>query len=273
MARAPRGYDARYPAGLLVWVSAGELGGIPEAFFPALDQFGMVAIGAENSGNAREINDRIQLALDGAATAQARFHIDSRRVYIAGISGGAKIAMMTWACFPDVFAGAIPIVGLASYKDTPAGAAGVWPALFAKPGPAHFKTLAKQRAAVMTGPPDFNYENILPMSEAMARDGLSIRVFEYADMGHTLPTPERFTEALSWIDEPYRTLRAEESQRAQRMLDEYLAVNTPMAAPGAQGAQALDAVMAAGPWTEAAWKAAAIAAGHGASATAPATAP
>lgn len=274
LVRAPRNYDPRTPAGLLVWVAAGESGEIPAVFFPALDELGCVAIGAANSGNSREINDRIQLALDGAATAQSRFHIDPRRVYVAGISGGAKIAAMTWACFPDVFAGAVPIVGMASYKDTPAGAQGVWPALFARPAAPLFRTLKAQRAAVMTGPPDFNYQNIIPMVEAISRDGIAVRVFEYLDMGHTLPTPERFRESFTWIDEPYRLTRAEEAGAAQRLLDDFLATWSPGTPPDESAITALNAVMDAGPWTPAAWKAVEILSGSGITPpTAPAKAP
>lgn len=255
LVRTPREYDPRSPAGLLVWVSAGERGDIPEGFFPALDELGLVVISAENSGNTRPVNDRIQLALDGAATAQTRFHIDPSRIYIAGISGGAKIATMAWGCFPDVFAGAVAIVGLASYKDTPAGREGIWPALFAQPRGEMFQLLTSHRLAAMTGPPDFNYRNMLPMAEAMRRDGLEIRIFDYADMGHTLPTPERFSEALRWVDEPARASRSEACARAQHMLEEFLAVHPAKGPFDDTALRSLDAVMNAAPWSPAAWKA------------------
>lgn len=255
LVRLPRGYQPRRPCGLLVWVAAGELGEIPESFDQSLDELGLIAISAAQSGNARAVNDRLQLALDGAATAQARFHIDSRRVYVAGISGGAKVATMTWACFPDVFSGAVAIVGLASYKDTPAGTGGAWPALFAKPALPLFRRLASQRLAAVTGGRDFNHENMLPMAEAMRRDGLQVRVFNHADMGHTLPTAERFREALDWIDEPYRRLRSEETHEAGRRLDAYLAEFGGEAPRESRALDGLRLVMESGPWSEAAWRA------------------
>ena len=101
--RLPRGYSAKRPAGLLIWINAGIDGHIPDVFFPALDELGMVGVGIRKVENERPVADRYQLAFDAFATASKRFHIDPRRVYLTGISGGGRISSILAACFPDYF--------------------------------------------------------------------------------------------------------------------------------------------------------------------------
>jgi len=109
IARPPAGYHPDRPAGLVVWIDPTDRGAPPAVLHDVCDELNLVAVGAANSGNGRPFVDRMQLALDAAATAQARFHIHPDRVYLVGFSGGGRIASMMLACFPDLFAGAVPI--------------------------------------------------------------------------------------------------------------------------------------------------------------------
>lgn len=256
-ARAPKGYDPRSPAGLLVWVHASPNGQPPATIFPVADELGLVCISQADSGNDCPIADRYQRVLDSVATASRRYHIDPRRIYISGISGGGKVSSVMWACFPDVFAGCVPIVGLACYENIPIGNGQIWPGLFDKPPAPMFNLLKAQRAAAVTGPKDFNYDSIVAAAKILERDGLQARVFEHAELAHTMPSPEQFTEALKWIDEPYRGARDKELADAAELLAKAKAM--PAGSPGDEASQArrkaLIAVTEAGPWTPAAWEA------------------
>lgn len=252
--RLPKGYDPRYPAGLLVWVSPMDSGRPLPSFFPVADELGLVIVGPSGAGNECPVADRYQLVFDALATASERFHIDPRRVYVTGISGGGKIASVLWACFPDVFTGSVPIVGLACYENIPIGNGKVWPGLYAKPEARLFDLLKTSRSAAMTGPKDFNYEPILGAAKILTRDSLNVRVFEYPDMGHEAPTAARFSEALRWVDEPYRQKRDAEVAKAQTIYDRAIADGIVTADPARRRA-ALVEITTAGPWTPAAWKA------------------
>src|SRR5436190_9817436 len=131
--RLPRGYGPRQPAGLLVWVDAGPSGRPPAPFAAALDELGIACIGAGSSGNNRLVSTRYQLALDAVATAERKFHIDPRRLYVTGVSGGGRVSSMLLGCFPEVFAGAVPIVGISFYENVPIGTGKFWPAGYGKP--------------------------------------------------------------------------------------------------------------------------------------------
>lgn len=253
-ARLPNNYDPRNPAGLLVWVSPTNSGHAPPPFFAAADELNLVIVGPAGAGNECPVADRYQLVFDSVATACERYHIDPRRIYITGVSGGGKISSVLWACFPEIFSGSIPIVGLACYENIPIGNGKVWPGLFSKPETRLFDILKPHRAAAMTGPKDFNYEPILAAAKVLNRDGLDVKVFEYPDMGHTLPKPERFTEAMRWIDEPYRQKREAEIAKAQALYDKAIEAQASTTDPIKRRA-ALIEVTAAGPWTPAAWKA------------------
>jgi hypothetical protein len=207
-------------------------------------------VAAVNTGNSVHRSNRYQLVFDGLATVCERYLVDRRRVYVAGVSGGGKISTHLWACFPDVFTGSVPIVGLATYTSVPAGPGKVWPQDFGKPTPKLFRQIGGHRLGAMTGDEDFNQKPISETAKVLVRDGLEVRVFDYPGMGHTLPTAERFTEAIKWVDEPYTALRDAEEKAASGAFSKVEGLT------GMVREEALAEVTRAGPWTDAAWKAA-----------------
>lgn len=255
--RLPPGYDPRRPAGLLVWSSPTPAGRIPQAFAAALDELHFICVGIDDAGNDRDVPDKFQLVFDAVETARRRFHVDDRRIYIAGMSGGGKVSSILSICFPEVFSGAIPIVGYATYTTLDEATWGKmhWP-YFAKPQARQLAAARTTRTALMSGPPDFNYKEMVERQKQLESDGFqSIRFFDYPDMAHVMPTPDRFTDALRWVDEPYRQLRAAEAQAAADLLAAYAAGRDDLAPTTDQDRAALNQVIEAGPWTDAAWQA------------------
>ncbi len=254
--RLPRGYSARRPAGLVVWSSPSPRGAIPGAFGRALDELYLVCIGSDNTGNDRDVPDKFQIAFDAVATARARFHIDDRRIYIAGMSGGAKVASILAMCFPDVFAGAVPIVGFACYSTLDQSWAPHDRGYFAKPR-GRLLTLAREnRMALMGGPPDFNYREMTERAARLEADGFAnIRFFSYPDMGHAMPTSGRFLEALAWVDKAARTELDAKAAAATSALEAYLGEREQPSPRTDEDRVALTAILRDWPWTDAAWRA------------------
>lgn len=261
MVRLPRGYTPRQPAGLLVWMSPDDEGSPPEPLHAALDAAGMIAVGFNKCGNTRPVANRYQLALDAVATATRRYHVDPRRVYISGLSGGGRVASVLAACFPDVFTGAIPIVGLNAPEPVPMAGGRVVPPAFARAGGRTWALFRQRRVAVITGGKDFNQPEIIAAAQVLRTDGVPVQVFEYLDMGHELPTAERFETALRWVDEPWRKQRDREIELGERELRAARA----RAGTGQQpygdhplsdaGRAAFMRVTEVAPWTPAAWAA------------------
>lgn len=245
-ARLPANYDPKRPAGLVVWLDASPSGQPPPPFFKALDQYGFICIGAANTGNDREVAERLQLALDAVATAKRRWHIDPARVYAAGISGGGKMASMLLPGFPEVFGGAMPIVGLACYASVPTGQSRtVWPPEYGKPSGRPWTLFLQRRTAAVTGSKDFNRAPVVGKAKAMQADKVEVRVFDIEGMGHEFPTAEAIVEQLGWVDERARaTAELAKTEAAAAM-----------ATPGVDRKGQLLEIVRRWPWTPGAWEA------------------
>jgi pimeloyl-ACP methyl ester carboxylesterase len=93
---------------LLVFVPPWQDARLPPGWAMVLERFGVVFITAARSGNEENpVGRRVPLTLLAAAEAQRRFPIDPERVYVAGFSGGSRIALWIALAYPDVFRGAI----------------------------------------------------------------------------------------------------------------------------------------------------------------------
>jgi hypothetical protein len=249
--RLPKGYDPASLAGLLVWVSPTESGSPPRAWDEALDALGIVAIGANDSGNTRHITDRLQMALDAAQTARERYHIDARRIYVAGFSGGGRTSSMLWACVPDVFAGCVPLGGLSCYEPVPNGLGSFWPRGYEKPAERLWTMARGHRIAPITGSKDFNQREVENATAILERARMPIKLWDVPGLSHEIPASATLREALDWIDEPYRTLRAREEEEAGKLV----ATARKRGALDDSGRGLLRKATEIGPWTHAAWEA------------------
>jgi predicted esterase len=94
--------------GLLVWVSPLDGAGMPLSWQAVLEDHGVIYVTAARSGNyASPLGRRIPLALTAASKVARNYAIDPDRIWIAGFSGGARIAERVALAYPDVFSGAI----------------------------------------------------------------------------------------------------------------------------------------------------------------------
>ncbi|MDQ7013736.1 MAG: hypothetical protein Q9O74_07550 [Planctomycetota bacterium] len=253
--RLPVGYSARFPAGLIVWIDASASGRPPEVFNQAADELNCIMVGAADAGNLRLATDRYQLALDMVATMVRRYHINTNRVYVTGISGGGRISSGLVACFPEVFTGAVPIVGLNAYKKVPLGDGRFVVAGFGRPKAASWRLLRTRRIAPMTGPLDFNYREMVNATRIMTSDGLNVRMFEYEDMAHTLPTADRFLEALRWVDAAHAEEAQDAAEDAEKLLAGYVSRYGEVPAENEGQRKLLERVAETAPWSLPGWRA------------------
>ncbi|MFT3685251.1 MAG: hypothetical protein QM783_10055 [Phycisphaerales bacterium] len=256
--RPPTGYTPRRPVGLLVWINASREGPPPEVFSKALDELGIACVGIENAGNDRPVVDRFQLALDAFFAASEQIHVDPRRVYVTGISGGGRTCTRLACCFPDYFTGAVPIVGLSAYFDVPLGNGKHSPAGFDRPNSARFTLLRSRRIGAITGDKDFNHDEMAAIVERFTKDKVQARLFDHAGFGHQMPSPDQFVEAIKWVDEPYQDVVKKETAAAQALLDAYTAKHgeQPPVSTDAKARAELAKVTQTAPWTEPASRAA-----------------
>lgn len=248
--RFPTAFDARRPLGLLVWIAAVDDPQPPlEVLAPACDEHGLVLVSIANAGNTREIANRLQLVLDAVTNVRARVPIDPARIYLSGISGGGRCASILWACFPETFTGAVPIVGLDSYRPAPTGTGRAWAASYIRPSGKRLSTLRPHRLAVISGENDFNFTEISVRIADLQQDGLDVRLVDQQGMGHEMPTPTTFAEALAWVDEPAVQAAAEAHEKAGKLLERAKSED------GERRQRLLIRIIDDAPWSDAAWEA------------------
>lgn len=98
----PRGY------GLLVFVPPWRDAKLPPGWNSVLDHYGLIFVSASVSGNdANVLSRRAPFALLAAENVRQRYKVDPERVYVAGFSGGARVALRLALAYPDLFRGAI----------------------------------------------------------------------------------------------------------------------------------------------------------------------
>ena len=94
--------------GLIVFVPPWPQAMLPKPWTPVLDRAGVIFVTAARSGNdATTLGRREPLAVLAAVNVMQRYPVDPARVYVAGLSGGSRVAMRLAIAYPDLFRGAI----------------------------------------------------------------------------------------------------------------------------------------------------------------------
>src|SRR5882724_633679 len=94
--------------GLLVFVPPWQDARIPEGWAKVLNDLGVIYVTAARSGNEENLLGRREpLALLAAYNIMRRYPVDPERVYVAGFSGGSRVALRLALGYRDLFRGAI----------------------------------------------------------------------------------------------------------------------------------------------------------------------
>lgn len=156
----PASYDPQIAFGLIVWISPARSGGVgrPENL-ELLTQEKLIWIGANDSGNERWHWYRAGLALDAAHNMRKLYNIDPERIYIAGYSGGGRVASSLGLLYPEAFRGGAYFFGCNYFRNVavPGKPGAYWRAGFPSPPASTLEGLRKRHSFVLvTGQHDFN---------------------------------------------------------------------------------------------------------------------
>ena len=115
-------------------------------------------------------------------------------------------------------------------------------------------SLAKERPmALVTGPKDFNYKEMLGRIRILQKEGFrKMRFFEYAELGHTLPNATQFAEALHWVDAFYQSDQNQRESKAKFEFDTYMKVRSNSTPTNSNDHDVLVKIIQDHPWTESA---------------------
>lgn len=199
----PENWNDREPHGLFIWISAGNTPKIPKEWEPVLAKHRLIFIGAQNSGNRRDIFDRIRLAIDANHNVRQRYSVDGRRVYVSGFSGGSRVASMLGVAWGDMFSGTICFMGVNFYTDVKAPDGKVY-GLNYLPSE-QLLPIVKQacRYSLITAEKDFNLANTQGVYEnGFVKEGFqNVQLFEVPGHGHKMPPADWLDKAIQFVDE------------------------------------------------------------------------
>ena len=186
----PLQFQVRLPGegkhGVLVYVSPTDSGELAPAWVPVLDSKNLLYVAADGFGNSRPTAERVLAALGALRLAHTLGPLDEKRLYIAGMSGGGRVASQVITHFPELFAGAFCIVG-ADY--------------FLPNDEAQRARVTSRRLVLLTGSRDFNYEELRLVYRRYQQGGVTnIRLIDVPDLGHEQASRVQLTSAIEFLD-------------------------------------------------------------------------
>ena len=198
----PPGYQHPEPWGLFIWISPSDKPVIPEDWEPVLAARKLIFIGALNSGNERNIFDRVRLAVAANAHLRKRINIDGRRVYVSGFSGGGRVASMLGVAWADMFSGALPFMGVNFYTDLTAEDGKTYGLNYIPDDEVLVMAKKSCRFVLVTGEKDFNRANTRAAFEkGFRQEGFAqVRYLEVPLQAHSPPPAKWLEESLKFLD-------------------------------------------------------------------------
>jgi len=203
----PVGFDPKETYGVVVFIPGpNDRGTCPGQWFTVLNDRKLICISPYGAGNKEMLGRRYALALTSAELAKKYFKIDPKRIYVAGYSGGARVAGMLALNYPEVFKGTIQSCGADFYKPVPRVA--VTDEEVAKGAdyggcqaghPEEAK--ANVRFVFITGPGDFRNHFIKDIYNGGYKpSGFKALLIDVPDMRHNICNTESFGKAIDFIE-------------------------------------------------------------------------
>jgi dienelactone hydrolase len=194
----PKGYTTDRAWPVILGFDPGARGRTPvERYQVAAERYGFIVVGSNNSRNGNVDLNRIVRVL--TTDVLSRFSVDPKRIYTAGMSGGARVAFLVAMAAP---ATAGVIASSAGYPDS-------------KPR----KTLPFPVFAT-TGTEDFNHLEMRELDRELTTPH-RLAIFEG---GHTWLSSDLALEAVEWM--VVQAMKTGLTPRDDRTLDEILAKRT-----------------------------------------------
>jgi hypothetical protein len=173
-------------AGILVYVSPSDSGELPEQWKSVLEEKRLTWIAADGYGNSRPTAERMLVAVMALKLARQLHATDEKRQYVAGVSGGGRVASRTITNFPQLFTGALFIVGADYFMPEDAG---------------QRTLLASRRMVFVTGSRDFNHREMREVRNRYQQSGIAgILWIDDPGFGHELASTAQLLRAVGFLD-------------------------------------------------------------------------
>lgn len=189
----PANVKATQPAGLILFISAGGGPAGLGSFETVCNEKGLLFASPHKAGNDTEPKKRVRMVLDVLDDIRRKHKIDPDRTYIAGFSGGARIACSIAYGLPEHFGGVIPVCAVNDLREE------TW---------LRHRIKDRLSLALITGEKDFNLPEVERLwGPIFIASGVRTRIFNYPKMGHAIPGAKEMTEVVAWLEEDVKRRR------------------------------------------------------------------
>jgi len=148
---------------------------------------GMVFASPFGAGNDCPPHRRARIVLDVLDDLRRKTPIDTDRTYLAGISGGARMACLIGFALPEYFGGIVPMCAGGELRKE----RWLW-----------HRVMARLSVAYVTGETDFNRAEVerlrMPVLEAMQ---VRARLWVVSKHGHAIAPSATLAEVATWLEE------------------------------------------------------------------------
>jgi hypothetical protein len=204
----PPDFSRSQTYGLIVYIAPVDATGIPQGWADVLAKRKFLFVAAQNSGNSTPPPRRSGLAVMAALEMMRDYKIDSRRVYVAGLSGGARTAASVAFWQPDIFSGTIQDCGSNFYRpvavryttngtDTNGNTYNVADGTSAEDASAARRAV---KFCLITGSGDFRHGNVLDIyNGGFIADGFRAKLIDVPGMGHQDCSGQVLEQALDYL--------------------------------------------------------------------------
>lgn len=171
---------------LVIFISAGDQPAGWSHLQTVCQQKGIAFASPYGAGNNTPMPRRIRIVLDVLDDLRRKHRIDADRTYLAGFSGGGRVACGIAFALPELFGGVIPVCAGGDLRDEP------W---------LRHRVIDRLSVAMITGTGDFNRGEVERFRGPMLNDmGVRTKVTTVEKLGHGIPDAKIFTEVIEWLD-------------------------------------------------------------------------
>lgn len=171
---------------LVLFISAGDEPAGWTQFQTVCQQEGIAFASPFGAGNNTPTQRRVRLILDVLDDVRQRHAIDPDRTYIAGFSGGGRIACAIGFALPELFGGVLPVCAGGDLREE------TW---------LRHRAISRLSVAMITGPDDFNRSEIERFRGPQLSDvGVRTKVAVVPKMGHSIPDAKTLGKVIEWLD-------------------------------------------------------------------------
>jgi len=182
----PRGYSAGSPSGVVVYVSPSPSGSPPPGWSSVMDEHNLIWISANESGNRVLAPRRALTAILALYAIQREYVLDRERVYVAGLSGGGKMASMIATDYAETFDGGFFICGVEPLEVD---------------GPRQLEAIRANRYVFLAGERDQALKPTKRAYRQYQKAGVpNIQLVVVPGMGHDDPPRHEISKAIDFLD-------------------------------------------------------------------------